>query len=79
MGLDHLEDLVPGGGHKGANNDASNLILVCRRCNSQRGARAWRDYAPAGAQDRIDAIRQQPLNIALAKGLMASGTKWSDR
>jgi 5-methylcytosine-specific restriction endonuclease McrA len=79
VGLDHLEDLVDGGGHAGANHAASNLIMVCRRCNSQRGNRAWREYAPAGSQDRIDAIRVQPLNMAMALGLLKAGTAWADR
>jgi len=79
MGLDHLEDLIDGGGHKGANHAATNLTMCCRRCNSQRGARSWRDYAPAGAQDRIDVIRMLPLNMELARALIKNGTQWSDR
>ena len=79
MGLDHLEDLVDGGGHKGANHQSSNLVMGCRRCNSQRGSRPWRDYAPAGAEDRIEATRYLPLNMPLARSLIESGTMWSDR
>jgi 5-methylcytosine-specific restriction endonuclease McrA len=79
MGLDHLDNLVDGGGHRGANNASTNLITACRSCNSARGNRDWRDYAPGGAQERIEVQRNAFVNIALAKSLLASGTKWSDR
>ena len=79
MGLDHLEDLVDGGGHKGANHDSTNLITVCRSCNSARGARPWRDYAPGGAQERIEVQRSKPVNVELAKALLDENTNWSDR
>lgn len=79
MGLDHLEDLVDGGGHKGANHASTNLVTACRSCNSARGARPWREYAPGGAQERIEAQRYLSLNLVLAKALLADGAKWSDR
>src|ERR1700690_2140545 len=79
MGLDHLEDLVVGGGHKGANNKSSNLITACARCNSARGAKVYTDYATGGALDRIEVSRHLPVNLVLAKQLMAAGQKWSDR
>lgn len=78
MGLDHLETL-PNGGHVGANNEPSNLVMVCRRCNSQRGNREWRDYAPAGSQDRIEAVRYLPLNMDLARAIIAGTAVWADR
>lgn len=79
MGLDHLEGLVVGGGHTGANHKNENLITVCRPCNSARGARPWREYAPGGAQERIEVQRYLPVNVELAKALIADGTRWSDR
>ena len=79
MGLDHLEDLVPGGGHAGANHKSDNLVTVCRSCNSQRGARPWREYAPGGAVERIEAQRRASVNLALAKGILAGTAVWADR
>jgi hypothetical protein len=79
MGLDHLEDLVDGGGHKGANHASTNIITVCRACNSSRGNRAWRDYAPGGAIERIEITRIKPANTELAKALLSDTTNWSDR
>ena len=79
MGLDHLEDLVDGGGHKGANHDGTNLVTSCALCNSQRGARDWRNYAPGGAAERIEAQRYMPLNLVLAKAILAGTAEWADR
>ena len=79
MGLDHLEDLVDDGGHVGANNESSNLVMSCTRCNSQRVNREWRNYAPAGAQDRIESIRYQALNMDLARAIIAGTAVWADR
>lgn len=79
MGLDHLEDLVIGGGHKGANNKSHNLVTACASCNSARGAKVWTNYATGGAIDRISVSRNLPVNIKLAKSLLATGQKWSDR
>ncbi len=79
MGLDHLENLVDGGGHTGADHANSNLVMACRSCNSSRKNRIWTDFAPGGAQDRISELRYLPVNIEIAKGLLQSRTKWSDQ
>lgn len=64
--LDHLLPRVAGG-----TNEATNLITACRACNSSRQERPWVDYATGGARDRIETLRHQPLNIELAKALIA--------
>ena len=81
MGLDHLEDLICGGGHKGANHKSDNLVLACRACNSGRGAKPWREYATGGAIERIEAQRAEAMSpyLTLAKAMLAEGQKWSDR
>lgn len=66
VGLDHLVCSSHGG-----SNSESNLITVCRTCNSSRGTRAWRDYAPGGAQERIMRQTALPLNIGLARSVLA--------
>ena len=66
--LDHLDARINGG-----SNDAENLITACRRCNSQRGAREWREYATGGAIDRIERLRHEYLNLELAKAILAGG------
>lgn len=64
--LDHLLPRSAGG-----TNAADNLVTACRSCNSSRGARPWVDYATGGARDRIEQLRHEPLNIQLAKALIA--------
>lgn len=64
--LDHLLPRVAGGG-----NEATNLITACRSCNSSRQDKPWLDYATGGARDRIEQLRHAPLNLALAKALIA--------
>lgn len=64
--LDHLLPRSAGG-----TNEATNLITACLHCNSQRGNKAYADYAPGGALDRIEQNRHMPLNIELAKALIA--------
>lgn len=66
INLDHLLPRVAGG-----SNEATNLITACKACNCSRGARPWVDYATGGARDRIETLRSQPLNIELAKALIA--------
>lgn len=68
--LDHLDARTNGG-----NNDASNLITACRRCNSQRQAKPWQEYATGGGVYRIETQRQLPLNLELAKALIAGDTE----
>lgn len=67
--LDHLLPRVAGG-----TNEAANLTTACLRCNSQRQDRPWTDYAAGGAQDRIQQRRHQPLNLELARALLADTT-----
>jgi len=64
--LDHLLPRSAGG-----NNEATNLVTACRSCNSSRGAKPWADYASGGARDRIEQLRNEPLNMALARALIA--------
>lgn len=42
--LDHLRPYSTGG-----SNAAKNLVTACRRCNSSRGTRSWREFAVAVA------------------------------
>lgn len=64
--LDHLLPRSAGG-----TNEATNLVTACRHCNSQRGDRPWVSYAPGGAHDRIEQLRHSPLNMELARALIA--------
>lgn len=64
--LDHLLPRSAGG-----TNDATNLVTACRSCNSSRQDKPWIDYATGGARDRIEQLRHRPLNIELAKALIA--------
>jgi 5-methylcytosine-specific restriction endonuclease McrA len=64
--LDHLLPRSAGG-----TNDATNLITACRSCNSSRQDKPWVDFAPGGARDRIEQLRHRPLNLTLAKALIA--------
>lgn len=68
IGLDHLAPRSLSNG-KPDHSDA-NLITTCRRCNSARGNRAWRDYAPGGSQDRIEAAIARAVNVDLAEALL---------
>lgn len=67
--LDHLTPRCEGGG-----NETGNLTTACLTCNSQRGDRAWTEYAPAGAVERILARTSQPINRDLAKAILAGHT-----
>jgi 5-methylcytosine-specific restriction endonuclease McrA len=53
-------------------NDARNLVVACRPCNSSRGAKTLGDFAPGGALIRIAQLIQKPLNTALAKEILAN-------
>lgn len=68
----HLDHLTPRS--QGGTNDASNLVTSCRSCNCSRGNRNLEDFAPGGSLDRIAVQRWLPLNIALAKSLIAGCT-----
>jgi len=76
MGLDHLEDLVNGGGHKGGNHKSTNLVTVCRSCNSSRQDTEYTEFAAkfAGAMERIEVQRNAFVNIELAKSLLVERT-----
>ena len=73
-GLDHLEDLVNGGGHVGANHKSTNLVTACARCNSSRGARSYTEFAAQfpGALARIEATRHAAADTAAAKARIAA-------
>lgn len=65
----HLDHITPRS--LGGDNDAMNLITACAACNCARGNRAIEDYAPGGALLRICDQRRKPINVALAKALIA--------
>ena len=65
--LDHLTARSAGG-----DNSARNLVTACKSCNSSRRDRDWRDFAPGGAQERIEWLIEQPLDIDLGKAIVAS-------
>jgi hypothetical protein len=64
--LDHLLPRSAGG-----SNDATNLVTACRSCNCSRQDMPWVDFAPGGARDRILQRISEPLNIELARALIA--------
>ena len=64
--LDHLLPRGSGGG-----NESENLVTACRSCNSSRGDRPWVDFAPGGARDRIEQLRNAPVNLPLAKAILS--------
>jgi len=66
INLDHLLPRNAGGG-----NEATNLVTSCKSCNSRRQDKPWVDYATGGARDRIEQRRHEPLNLPLAKALLA--------
>lgn len=71
--LDHLEDLVNGGGHKGGNHAHTNLVTSCNICNSSRQDTPLATFAAKfdGAMERIEVQRYATVNIALAKSIIA--------
>lgn len=66
INLDHLLPRSAGG-----SNEATNLITSCKSCNCSRQDKPWIDYATGGARDRIEQLRNRPLNVKLAKALIA--------
>lgn len=70
MSLDHLMPRVLGG-----NNESSNLITVCRSCNSSRNDKPWQSYATGGAIERILEQIGKPVNVKLAKAVIAGRAK----
>lgn len=65
--LDHLLPRSSGG-----TNEPTNLVTACRSCNCSRQDKPWIDYATGGARDRIEQLRNAPLNVALAKAILAN-------
>lgn len=65
--LDHITPRSAGGG-----NEATNLVTACKSCNSARGDRPVSDYAPAGAQERIEYLISLPLDMELGKAIIQS-------
>jgi HNH endonuclease len=78
LSLDHLTPWIDGG-----SNEATNLVTCCRRCNSSRGNRSVGDFAQAvanyidhgvtaaGIAQRIEELRNRPLDLAAAKVMIA--------
>lgn len=66
VNLDHLLPRSAGG-----KNEATNLITACRSCNASRQDKPWVDFATGGAVERIQQLRHAPLNVALAKAIIA--------
>jgi hypothetical protein len=76
--LDHLTAHSHGG-----SNDAGNLVTACRKCNSSRGNRDWREFAGKVAEyinhgvtaeqiiAHIETTGQRPLDVAEAKAIIA--------
>ncbi len=54
--LDHLNPRL-----NGKNNAARNLVTACLACNSGRGAKPWRQFAPPGAVARIERQRRRKV------------------
>lgn len=68
--LDHLVPRNPLVTHGGGGNEATNLVTACRSCNSSRQDKPWMSYATGGARDRIEQLRNMPVNIKLAKSII---------
>ena len=76
-----LDHLVPH--HQGGSNEVANLVTACRRCNSSRGERDYREFAVSVAAylnhgvvagaiiEHIEASVQRTLDLAAAKDLIA--------
>jgi 5-methylcytosine-specific restriction endonuclease McrA len=65
--LDHLTPRSQGG-----SNHETNLVTACGACNYSRQDKPWREYATGGAQERIESLIDQPLDLQYGKALMAS-------
>lgn len=66
LNLDHLKPRSAGG-----SNSECNLVTACKSCNSSRGARSLRQFAPGGSLDRIRRLVRRKLNLTLAKAILA--------
>jgi 5-methylcytosine-specific restriction endonuclease McrA len=71
INLDHIQPRVHGGG-----NEETNLITSCKTCNCKRGAKSCKEYATAGAWERIKRFRRRDLKryVVMAKALIADKT-----
>lgn len=66
VSLDHLTPQCDGGLHH-----PTNLITACISCNSRRQNKPWRQYATAGAVERIERARRRVPNLRLATAILA--------
>jgi 5-methylcytosine-specific restriction endonuclease McrA len=73
VGLDHL---ICRSKTETNNNEASNLVMICRRDNSSRGNKPWTKYYPAGSHARVRATVRRKLNIDLAKAIISGETSF---
>jgi hypothetical protein len=53
-------------------SDEGDDDAACSKCNSSRQERDWRTFAPGGAQERIEWLIEQPLDLDLGKSIIAS-------
>ena len=67
LSLDHLTPRIENGG-----NENSNLVTSCKACNSSRQDRPWREFAPGGAQERIEYLITLPVDVELGRAIVAS-------
>ena len=64
-----LDHLIPRS--EGGNNTNENLVTACRACNASRGNKSVADFAPGGSLIRIAALIARPVNVEMAKALIA--------
>ena len=64
--LDHLVTRAAGG-----SNLTDNLVTACLACNSSRSDTPLAQYAPPTTLVRIAALVAQPLNMDLARSIIA--------
>jgi len=83
--LDHLRPYS-----KGGNNDATNLVTCCHRCNASRGSRSWKRFVIVVAEylnhsvtgdqivRHIDNARRRALDVTAAKEIMVKRGGFSE-
>jgi 5-methylcytosine-specific restriction endonuclease McrA len=69
--LDHLVPRSKWVGPSEEVNDPGNLVTACKSCNSSRGNKELLDFAPGGSLERIAHLIVQPLNLDLARAIIA--------
>lgn len=57
---------------KGGSNESTNLVTICRSCNSQRQVIRWTVFYGAENVKRINNLRRRKLNMDLARELTAA-------